>query len=60
MWTKEDEKRSTEKALFELLTLKNEYIKILGKERYERSVAELRNRLGLGSSSEDQNSDPQS
>lgn len=44
-WTKEDEIRVTEKAYSELIQHREDYIRILGKERYNRSIPEFLRRL---------------
>ncbi len=52
MWTKEDERKSSEALLRDLMEAPEEFIRILGRPRYDRSVAELLGRLANDSSPE--------
>jgi hypothetical protein len=54
MWTKEDERRSSEAMLKDLMEAPEEFVKTLGRPRYDRSVAELLGRLANDSSPESQ------
>ena len=54
MWTKEDEQKSSETMLRDLVEAPEEFIKILGRPRYDRSVAELLGRLANDSSPDSQ------
>ena len=54
MWTKEDDRKSSEAMLRDLMEAPEEFIRILGRPRYDRSVAELLGRLANASSRESQ------
>ena len=46
-WSQEDERKSSERTLKDLLEHKEEFIERLGRERYDRAISELCRRLGL-------------
>lgn len=46
-WTESDEFRVNLIAYSDLIKRRDDYIRILGKERYDRSVSEFRLRLGI-------------
>ncbi len=52
MSTKEDDRKSSETMLKDLMEAPEEFIRILGRPRYDRSVAELLGRLANDSSPE--------